>query len=209
MNMIRSIVLALLASCLLGACYTNYNQYWMKNHQEHRGYVVRNVWTEGRADAPMVCRVGDEWYLRALRVDFRVRRRGNAHHWNSNWWAEHDCRALEETKTTAYHRITPELAQKLVGGEMVDDATLENELRRAGGDWLAALPQGGAVRLYNIKQKYSWSGVDTMNTHAPWYSYAAMGFTFVCVDVPCSTVLSLLELVYRPFDSLIMLYYRG
>lgn len=196
-------LLILSAACLQSSCYTNYNQYWMKNHRDYKGYEVRNYSTVKKEAAPSVWRVEEEWYLEAQRMDFQVRRRGNAHHWKSNWWAEHDYRAERDTQFTAFHKISPEMAHKLINGVRVDDAALEKDLRHAGGTWRTELPRGRAAQPHPIKQKYSWSGVDTVHTHAPWYNYAAMGLTFVCVDIPCTAALSSLELIYRPIDTLL------
>ena len=184
--------LAAMASLLCG-CYANFNQFWYRSKRDYTGYSIRH---EGARSLPHVLyRCGEAWYIAAQLCEIRDDYPGAGVQFIGNSYYERHHFTPRETAAVCYHKITPALAQMLLRSDQETDlwfspAALERELAAAGGQWEPELPKG-AVAVPAEYLRFCRSSVLLVKetSRARWYTHAAAGATFLCVDLPLSAAL--------------------
>lgn len=195
---IRSVVCCVFAACVLNSCYTNVNQLWIKGKREyevcHFDYYSDPI-AGIKGLPPRLYKCGADWYIAA-----RYMRLSDSYPYNcvqripDSFEERHGFEATPDAPVY-YHKITPELADMLLHSDQEcwkwfsKDKMLQ-ELTKAGGEWLPALP-AGAKPHSAIFLEYCRRDLLVTEEHIeplPWYTYPAMGLTFLCVDVPASAV---------------------
>lgn len=204
-GMARVYVLAsMLLACVLSSCYTNVNQLWFKGKRE---YEV--CWFDYCADkkgavrslSPRLYRSGDEWYIAARYSKYRDRYPDSCVQWVGLDYEERHGIAPNLQAPIYYHRITPRMAEQLQRRNVnslncFEEKLLRKDIASAGGEWVPRLPAGArAVRAEGLSSNSSLLLVNETN-HASWLAYPASWLTFLCVDVPATTISFALTPVY-------------
>lgn len=180
------------ACAMLSSCYSNYHQAWFQPHREYVGFEL-NYATEPEKETeglpPVIYRCGDEWYIAAVRCKLAnvVTAPGL-----QILDGDGDEPSLEKSpESICFHKITSELAYWLLRSDQEShrwmmEKKLRQEMKKAGGEWVAQLPEGAqsvpAPYLQYAKRQLLL--IDMARDDAPWYSYPMAGLTLVCVDVP-------------------------
>ena len=196
--MLRAFFL-LLSIGFLSSCYTNFNQRWFfSKHREYVGYEMDYYAdVEGGIQGlpPVLYKHGNDWYIAAVRHEIAEGANASAvHHLGDDLAVRNDFVFYPES--IYFHKITPELAYWLRMSDQEShlwftEHSLRRELRKAGGGWVPSLP-AGTVKVDAAYLKYAKRSlmlVDQVRNDAPWYAYPAAGLTFLCVDLPASTVM--------------------
>lgn len=208
-----------MAAGLLSSCYTNVNQLWLQGKREYE-LSHFDYYSDPKAGIkglpPSLYKCGDDWYIAA-----RYMRLADAYPYNCVQWfsASYEARHGFEGAAEApvhYHKITPEMAAMLRRSdqecwEWFSKRKMQQELAKAGGEWLPTLP-AGAQAYPAIFLEYCRSDLLVAEEHTeslPWYTYPAMGFTFLCVDVPASAVSLSLGTLYGMGLSFMNISFAG
>lgn len=188
----------LCAALLLCSCYTNLNQAWFE--KKYEGYLLDYNTDEAsglRGLPPRLYRAGQEWYIAAVRSD--VQDHDKRVHAAGQTLLERHTFTLtpQQGRPIFYHKITPEMAYWMLRSDdasdfWFSDFSVKDEIEKAGGEWLPALPPGAkAVDAEYLKYcRSSANYVQQLPTDDPWYAYPMAGLTFLCVDLPCSIAIT-------------------
>ena len=206
------------AALLLCSCYTNYNQRVLENYRTYTGYDINFDRSEGaRVMEPLLYRSGKDWYIAGVKCGVEVVH--SMPPWHSafdSWYDRNETSPVRrEGQPVFYHKITPDMARRLQNARptkfRITDAMIAESMQRAGGNWIARLPQGArpvpAARLRMPASAPHWVMIDSMRTNAPWYITTASGAVFICCDVPYSAICSAVYAVGWTLASPALLYY--
>lgn len=211
--------LCLAVCAALCSCYTNLNQQIVEGDRVFSGYDLCYVGGMGGYPSlrPELYRCGGDWYIAALRC--RVKARPSMpplHSIVSDWYERHETVAVHDrVPDLVFHKLTPHMAMRLMNArsylkETITDAMMEEDMRRAGGGWVAELPsRAESVELPLLAGRTApahWVLVGESSYHAPWYKSVAAGAVFVCVDVPSSVICSAAAAAGYAVASPVMLY---
>lgn len=208
----------LMGSCLLSSCYTNINQRIAGPYREHSGFDL--YYAEGwhpQAQSPSLYRCGDDWYLAAVRCKVKTQCVMPMVYGIGSGWYDRNETAPEyfSQPHVVYHKITPSMASRLQKyssyvKKRITDGMMAEDMKRAGGEWVEALPPGTQVipapLLAGSLTAAHWVLVETTEYNAPWYINAAAGATFVAADIPCSAICTAVALVGCTAASPVLLY---
>lgn len=201
------VVIALCAAAgLLSSCYTNVNQLWLQGRREYEVsqfdyYADPAAGIKGLP--PLLYKCGDDWYIAARYMRLTDAYPYNCVQWVSATYAERHGFEGDAAAPVYYHKITAEMAAMLrrsdqASWEWFSKRKMQQELAKAGGEWLPALPAGAqahpAIFLKYCRRELLVAEERTASL--PWYTYPAVGLTFVCVDVPASAVSLTLGMLY-------------
>ena len=200
---------AIPALLVCASCYTNINQVWF--NKQYSGYRL-DYHTNAEAGVyglpPVLYRCGEDWYIAGILSHVQDRDM-HLHRIQERYDQRHRFVLTAQTgRPLRYHKITPEMAAWLLRSDQESfawftSAKVREELEKAGGDWLENLPPGaksvpaGFLKLGKAQARH----VMELDTPSPWYAYPMAGLTFLCVDVPCSAVASVLALSLMVIDS--------
>lgn len=194
--------------CLLSSCYSAVNRAWIEPHKEYSGYYLDYCESGKPRQAgatslsPLLYAHGSDWYIAGIACRFNSE--PTMIHSIRDGFYERRRLIPIKPERVRYHKITPELAQWLMVSDeysyaWFNSATVQRELRKAGGEWLDKLPSGAVPKpaAFLKTSRLSLPLVDAESRHAPWYTYPAAGVTFVCIDIPFSAV----AMLFYVFDK--------
>lgn len=196
LNLLSKLCPVAVSCALLSSCYTNFSADFLNVYTEYRGYdfYYEEHDQVGREALPHVlyhCETG--WYIAAIPcllddVAFPI------HYDGASYYERHDFRLQTHLgEQPEYHRITSDLAEKLLKRDPQASFSLSGEMlaadmQRAGGEWLMQLPPGArpVPAAYFDRRPYVPHVLTAAANSAPWYAYPIAAVTFVGVDIPCT-----------------------
>lgn len=204
MMRLRYVLCSAVAVCALSSCYSNFNQALLGSGKQYEGY-----WLDYHTDAPSgkhglapaLYRCGNDWYMAGAKCSFEEESVGRLHSASSGFLERHTFTPKEEGKRQVfYHKITPEMAKWMMTSDQeswywFDPVAVDEEMKRAGGEWLPALP-AGAKAVPAVFLKYCRSGSyyvsQVTDDGSPTLAYPVAAIVFLGVDVPLTIASSAL-----------------